>query len=73
MLFWLSVIRCKQAQELIPDWLPSKWLKVFSQQWEGDVTMVLPSTYTTLKKAITNPSKADLMHAVRQVALQNPF
>ena len=63
--------RCRQIQDLCPDWLPSKWLKVFSQNWEGDVTMVLPSSYLQLKKAITNPSKQDLLQACRQVRFQS--
>ncbi|KAK9804424.1 hypothetical protein WJX72_011952 [[Myrmecia] bisecta] len=58
--------RCKQLMEVLPDWLPGKFLKVFSQAWEGDVTMVLPSTFWQLKKAITNPSKDDLVMACRQ-------
>jgi hypothetical protein len=44
-----------------------RWLKVFSQTWEGDVTMVLPSSYMQLKKSITNPSHADLLQACKQV------
>ncbi|KAK9843908.1 hypothetical protein WJX84_008684 [Apatococcus fuscideae] len=58
--------RCRQIQDICPDWLPGKWLKVFSQNWEGDVTMVLPSSYLQIKKAITNPSKEDLLQASRQ-------
>ena len=41
-------------------------LKVFSQPWEGDVTMVLPSTYMQIKKSITNPTADDLRTACRQ-------
>jgi hypothetical protein len=52
---------------VLPDWLPTYWLKVISQPWEGDVTMVLPSTYWQIRKAITNPSKDDLQAAVREV------
>ena len=37
--------RCKQLHGILPDWLPTYWLKVISQPWEGDVTMVLPSAY----------------------------
>jgi TAG lipase/steryl ester hydrolase/phospholipase A2/LPA acyltransferase len=39
---------------------------VFSQQWEGDVTIVLPHTFLQLWKAVVNPSNADLLRAVRQ-------
>lgn len=48
----------------------SKLLKVLSQPWEGDVTMVLPSTYSQIKKAVTNPSKRDLQIACLQVLLR---
>ncbi len=60
--------RCNQLQQVLPDWIPSKWLKVLSQPWEGDVTMVLPSTYSQIKKAVTNPSKKDLQIACLQVS-----
>lgn len=46
-----------------------RWLKVFSQPWEGDVTMVLPSTFMQIKKSITNPSLPDLQLACLQVML----
>ncbi|KAK9795501.1 hypothetical protein WJX73_009996 [Symbiochloris irregularis] len=49
--------RCRQLMEV---WPSARWLKVFSQPWEGDVTMVLPSTYMQIKKSITNPSLEDL-------------
>ena len=45
-----------------------RWLKVFSQTWEGDVTMVLPSSYMQLKKSVTNPTNKDLLDACKQVA-----
>jgi uncharacterized membrane protein len=38
--------------------VPSKWLKCFTQQWEGDVTIVLPHTFLQLYKAVVNPSNA---------------
>ncbi len=44
--------------EVLPPWVPSKWLKCFSQQWEGDVTIVLPHTFLQLYKALVNPSNA---------------
>ena len=46
--------RCRQAMVLFPG---LRWLKVLSQPWEGDVTMVLPPSLTRLIKSITNPSK----------------
>jgi len=45
-----------------------RWLKVFSQTWEGDVTMVLPSSFMQLKKSVTNPTNKDLLDACKQVA-----
>ena len=44
--------RCQQLMYVFP---VLRWLKVFSQTWEGDVTMVLPSSYMQLKKSVTNP------------------
>lgn len=55
--------RCRQLMELAPG---MRWLKVFSQPWEGDVTMVLPSTFMQIKKSITNPSLPDLQLACLQ-------
>lgn len=52
---------------LLPDWLPTYWLKVVSQPWEGDVTMVLPSMVWQIKKAISNPSPEELREAVKLV------
>lgn len=66
------VNRCNQLQQVLPGPI-SKWLKVLSQPWEGDVTMVLPSTYSQIKKAVTNPSKRDLQIACLQVLLSNPL
>lgn len=50
-----------------------RWLKVFSQTWEGDVTMVLPSSYMQLKKSITNPTNKDLLDACKQVPCPMPL
>jgi len=55
--------RCQQLMALVPS---LRILKVFSQPWEGDVTMVLPSTYMQIKKSITNPTAEDLRTACRQ-------
>ena len=44
-----------------------RWLKVFSQTWEGDVTMVLPSSFMQLKKSVTNPTNQDLLDACKEV------
>ena len=50
-------------------WPVFKWLKVLSQPWEGDVTMVLPSSFMQIKKSITNPSLDDLKEACLQARL----
>ncbi|BDA48233.1 Triacylglycerol lipase SDP1 [Coccomyxa sp. Obi] len=55
--------RCQQLMYVFP---VLRWLKVFSQTWEGDVTMVLPSSYMQLKKSITNPTNKDLLDACKQ-------
>jgi hypothetical protein len=26
--------RCRQLQEMLPPWVPNRWLKTFTQQWE---------------------------------------
>lgn len=52
---------------LLPEWLPGGyWLKVLSQPWEGDVTMVLPSMVWQIRKAISNPSKEELYESLKQ-------
>ena len=48
-------------------WPSLRWMKVLSQCWEGDVTMVLPSSYMQIKKSVTNPTKQDLQDACLQV------
>lgn len=55
--------RCGQVMEVLPR---MKWLKVFAQPWEGDITMVLPPTFYSLNKAVTNPSSQDLGDSIRQ-------
>lgn len=57
--------RCRQLEWLLPEWVPTKWLRLFSQTWDGDVTLVLPlSDYWTLLKAVINPSKEEMLSAV---------
>jgi len=59
--------RCQQMQNLLPDWIPSKWLTLFSQTWEGDVTMVLPvGSYWTLRKAVVNPTPNEVKEATHR-------
>ena len=57
------VCRCRQLMDIWPSF---RWLKVVSQPWEGDVTMVLPSSFVQIAKAITNPSMEDLKDACLQ-------
>ncbi len=44
-----------------------KLAKVVCQPWEGDITMLLPSTWRDLTKSILDPSKDELKEACRQV------
>lgn len=56
--------RCRQL-ELLPSWIPTRWLRLFSQTWEGDVTMVLPmSDYGSLLRALVNPSSEEMLGAI---------
>ena len=59
--------RCRQLHMILPDFLPKYWLKVVSQPWEGDVTMVLPSLVWQIKKAVSNPTPDELHTAVQVV------
>jgi len=54
-------------------WPSLHFLKCFSQPWEGDVTIVLPSSYMQIKKSITNPTSDDLLQACQQVRPPPPF
>lgn len=56
-----------QAQELIPSRSLRYVCKLFNQPWEGDITMLLPPGYNELRRAICNPSRADLELATQQV------
>lgn len=68
---WANIVehefkhRCQQLQWLLPEWIPSKWLTLFTQPWEGDITMILPSSLCALTKAITNPSTEDLIKGTK--------
>ena len=48
-------------------WPWFKWLKVWAQPWEGDITMVMPASMWMLYKAIINPTRADLEQVILQV------
>lgn len=57
--------RCQQLQYILPEWVPTKWLTLFTQPWEGDITMVLPHTAWHVGKAIINPTTEELVGAVK--------
>ena len=57
--------RCQVLQWLLPQWLPSKWLSLFTQPWEGDITMMLPMDVWNLNKAIVNPSRDELVKLIK--------
>ncbi|XP_066307207.1 triacylglycerol lipase SDP1-like [Miscanthus floridulus] len=56
--------RCNQVLEL---GFPLGGLaKLFAQEWEGDVTVVMPATLAQYSKMIQNPSYAELQKAANQ-------
>ncbi|KAH6779645.1 Patatin-like phospholipase family protein [Perilla frutescens var. hirtella] len=56
--------RCNQVLEL---GFPLGGLaKLFAQDWEGDVTVVMPATLAQLSKIIQNPSYAELQKSANQ-------
>lgn len=57
--------RCHQLQILLPNWVPTKWLGFFSQQWEGDVTITLPVSFNSIIKIVTNPTIKDIVDLVK--------
>ena len=57
--------RCLQSQALLADLVPTKWLTLFTQPWEGDVTVVLPAALWNVGKSITNPTPEDLVRATK--------
>eukprot|EP00775_Hariotina_reticulata_P005537 gene5537-5773_t len=58
--------RCAQMQWILPDWVPTKWLTLFTQPWEGDITVVLPTHLWNLGKTMMNPTTADIIAATKQ-------
>lgn len=57
-----------QAQQYLPSWIPTKWMRLFTQPWEGDVTILMPwhLYMKNIGKAIHNPSQQDLVIADRE-------
>ncbi|KAL6987231.1 mitogen-activated protein kinase tyrosine protein phosphatase sdp1 [Sarracenia purpurea var. burkii] len=56
--------RCNQILEL---GLPlGRFAKLFAQDWEGDVTIVMPATLAQLSKIIQNPTYLELQKAANQ-------
>ncbi|XP_020585889.1 triacylglycerol lipase SDP1-like [Phalaenopsis equestris] len=56
--------RCNQILELgIP---LGSIAKLFAQEWEGDVTIVMPATLAQYSKIIQNPTYAELQKSVNQ-------
>lgn len=59
--------RCKQLMEILPrSFGASRVLKLLSQPWEGDITMVLPASSFSTLKAIVNLSRDDLLRSLAE-------
>ena len=54
-------------QWLLPDWIPSRWLTLFTQPWEGDVTMTLPMDVWTRVHPGVNPTPLELQRLIKVV------
>eukprot|EP00798_Chlamydomonas_sp_ICE-L_P016949 gene16949-23224_t len=49
---------------LLPNWFPSKWIMLFTQPWEGDITLTLPSSLLGLSRTFFNPNEESFLHSV---------
>ena len=49
--------RCRQVRELWPGLDVFGFFALFGQQWEGDVTVVIPFTAAQLSRVVSNPSR----------------
>jgi hypothetical protein len=56
--------RCKQVMEM--GFGVFGLAKLLAQDWEGDVTIVMPATFAQFAKLISNPTSTDLRKAVMQ-------
>jgi TAG lipase/steryl ester hydrolase/phospholipase A2/LPA acyltransferase len=54
-----------QLKAILPSWVPTKWINLFTQKCEGDVTMSLPMVFSNYKKIVSNPTLPDIVHAVK--------
>jgi TAG lipase / steryl ester hydrolase / phospholipase A2 / LPA acyltransferase len=54
-----------QLKAILPSWAPTKWINLFTQKCEGDVTMSLPMVFSNYKKIVSNPTLPDIVHAVK--------
>lgn len=55
-----------QVRDLMPAIDIFNVFALFGQQWEGDVTVVMPFSYRQLSKVVSNPSKEELLRTARQ-------
>eukprot|EP00798_Chlamydomonas_sp_ICE-L_P007371 gene7371-494_t len=47
---------CVLLEMMLPKWFPTTMIKLFTQPWEGDVTITLPAELWSLGNALTNHS-----------------
>ena len=52
-------------QWLLPSWVPSRWLTLFTQPWEGDVTMTLPMDVWATVHPGVNPTPLELQRLIK--------
>jgi TAG lipase/steryl ester hydrolase/phospholipase A2/LPA acyltransferase len=58
--------RCRQVRELAPWADPFDVAALFGQQWEGDVTVVMPFTAAQLSRVVSNPDSDYLLATALQ-------
>ena len=54
-------------QWLLPDWMApaSRLLTLFTQPWEGDITMLLPWDISMQISPLINPKQVDLIRLLK--------